>query len=148
MIRFVMEQDIPKWLELAKEVEDLFGEMAGLAEFEAAINECIANSTALCVIHSNHDVAGIVAINKDKNEIEWLAVKKGYRGNGYGYKLLEAAIELLDKTMPIFVQTFSSHVESEQPARKLYLNFGFKDYKDGGKNPAGIDTTIMQLDIV
>jgi len=144
MIRFVNKQDIPQWLEFAKEVEDLFGKMAGLAEFETAINECIANSSALCVTHDN-DAAGIVAINKEKNEIEWLAVKKEYRGNGYGYQLVEAAINHLDTERPIYVQTFSSHVESGKPARKLYLDFGFKDYKHGGENPAGLDTTIMKL---
>jgi len=30
-------------------------------------------------------------------------------------------------------------------ARKLYLDFGFLDYKDGGLNPAGIPTVIMQF---
>lgn len=146
MIRFATYEDFDSWLELAKEVEALFGEMADVVEFKEAIKECIALSSALCITCADNDIAGIVAINKDKNEVEWLAVKNKYRGKGYGFKLLEAAIEQLDKAKPIYVQTFSSHVELGQPARKLYLNFGFKDYKDGGKNPAGIDTTVMKLD--
>jgi GNAT superfamily N-acetyltransferase len=146
MIRFVTHQDIEQWLELAKEVEPLFGEMVGIADFCEGIKECIANSSALCLTHADDDVIGIIAVNKEKNEIEWLAVKNKYRGNGYGYRLVDAAIQHLDTSKPIYVQTFSSHVESGKSARKLYLHFGFKDYKDGGKNPAGIDTTIMKLD--
>jgi hypothetical protein len=35
-------------------------------------------------------------------------------------------------------------VKAEEAARKIYMKFGFKDNKDGGKNPAGIDTVIMK----
>lgn len=31
-------------------------------------------------------------------------------------------------------------------ARKIYMKFGFKDYKNGEKNPAGIDTVIMKYE--
>ena len=146
MIRFVTNKDIDQWLELAKEVEALFGDMAGIPEFRDAISECINASSALCATHTDNEVAGIIALSKEKNEIEWLTVKNKYRGRGYGNALLDAAIKHLDSTKPIYVQTFSSHVESGKPARQLYLHFGFKDYKDGGKNPADIDTTIMVLD--
>lgn len=145
MIRNVTPQDIDAWLELAKEVEPLFGEMAGTEAFAEAISGCIADSSALCLVNADNDVVGIVALDKSSNEIAWLAVKHKYRGQGYGYQLVEAALGQLDQTQPIVVQTFAPHVESGKPARKLYLHFGFKDDKDGGKNPAGIDTVIMRL---
>ena len=145
MIRYATLQDIDQWLDLAKEVESLFGKMAGLADFEDGIKACIAHSSAFCATHAEHDIAGIVAIDKEQNEIAWLAVKNTYRGAGYGRQLLETAIEHLDTTKPIYVQTFSAHVALGTPARKLYMRFGFNDDRDGGKNPAGIDTTIMKL---
>jgi hypothetical protein len=37
-------------------------------------------------------------------------------------------------------------VKAGEAARKIYLKFGFRDYKDGGKNPAGIDTVIMKCE--
>ncbi|WZL72393.1 GNAT family N-acetyltransferase [Clostridiaceae bacterium 35-E11] len=146
MIRLVTEQDFNTWLELAREVQPLFGEMVGCEDFKNGIKECISNLSAFCVVNTNNDIEGIIAINKAENEIAWLAIKKKCRGKGYGYQLLKAAIDCLDDTKPIFVQTFSSNVKDGEAARKLYMKLGFKDYKDGGKNPAGIDTIIMKLE--
>lgn len=145
MIRFVTNRDIGEWLELAKEAEPLFGKMAGDPEFNKAIEACISDSSAICVTDTDNGVAGIVAVNKENNEIAWLAVKNSCRKKGYGRQLAEAALASLDTHKPIYVQTFAPHVEEGKPARKLYLQFGFKDDKDGGKNPAGIDTVVMRL---
>lgn len=76
MIRTVTDQDFTQWLALAKEVEPLFGDMVGVAEFEAGIKACIADSSALCITYTDGDVAGIIAFSKESNEILWLAVKK------------------------------------------------------------------------
>ncbi|WP_066499577.1 GNAT family N-acetyltransferase [Abyssisolibacter fermentans] len=146
MIRLVTNQDFNAWLELAKEVEPLFGKMVGCEDFKKGIKECISNLSAFCFVNTNNDIEGVIAINKDENEIAWLAVKKKCRGKGYGYQLLKAAINCLDNKNPIFVQTFSSKVKAGEAARKLYMQFGFKDYKDSGKNPAGIETIIMKLE--
>lgn len=144
MIKLVTDEDFNTWLELAKEVEPLFGEMVNNDDFREGIKGCISSSSAFC-IKNNNDIEGIVAINKTENEISWLAVRENSRGKGYGYQLLKEAIHALDYKKPIFVQTFSSSVKAGKAARKLYLQFGFKDYKDGGKNPANIDTIIMKL---
>ncbi|QZY56446.1 GNAT family N-acetyltransferase [Crassaminicella profunda] len=146
MIRVVTDQDFNVWLELAREVEPLFGEMVGCEDFKKGIKECISNVSAFCIVDTNNDIGGIIAINKDENEIAWLAVRKKYRGKGYGYQLVKEAIDCLNNKKPVFVQTFSSNVKAGKPARKVYMQFGFKDYKDGGKNPAGIDTIIMKLE--
>ena len=146
MIRLVTDQDFNTWLELAREVESLFGEMVGCEDFKKGIKECISNLSAFCVVNTNKDIEGIIATNKAENEIAWLAVRKKCRGKGYGYQLLKATIDCLDNKNPIFVQTFASNVKAGEAARKLYMKFGFKDYKDGGKNPAGIDTIIMKLE--
>lgn len=146
MIRFVTNQDLDAWIELAREVEPLFGEMVANEDFINGIKDCISNQSAFCVVNTDNEVDGIIAISKTLNEIVWLAVREKHRGNGYGYQLLERAINNLDNSKPIYVQTFSPGVKAGEAARKIYLKFGFKDDKDGGKNPAGIDTVIMKLE--
>lgn len=146
MIRAVESKDIHAWLELAKEVEPLFGKMVECVDFKKAIKKSISNSSAFCIINAN-SIEGIVSVNKSENEIAWLAVRKQSCKKGYGYQLLKAAIDGLDNKKPIFVQTFSSNVKAGEAARKLYMRFGFQDYKDGGKNPAGMDTVIMKLEL-
>jgi GNAT superfamily N-acetyltransferase len=146
MIRLVTNQDLNAWMELAGEVEPLFGEMVGNEDFISGIKGCIATQSAFCVVNTDNEVEGIIAINKALNEIAWLAVRERCRGQGYGYQLLEKAIDSLDNRKPIYVQTFSPGVKAGEAARKIYLKFGFRDYKDGGKNPAGIDTVIMKCE--
>lgn len=146
MIRLVTNEDLNAWIELAKEVEPIFGEMVNNENFINGIKDCIANSSAFCVVNANNDIEGIIAINKVLNEVSWLAVREKCRGKGYGYQLLETALNSLDNRKPIYVQTFSPNVKAGEAARKIYMKFGFKDYKDGGKNPAGIDTVIMKFE--
>lgn len=145
MIRLVTDRDLDEWLDLAREVEPLFGDMTENEDFKTGIRCCCSNDSAFCVTNDTNNIEGIIAINKASNEISWLAVRKRSRGKGYGYQLLKAALDNLDETKPIYVQTFSPTVIDGEAARKMYLHFGFEDFKDGGKNPAGIDTVIMKL---
>lgn len=145
-IRLVTNEDLDDWLQLAKEVEPLFGKMVGCKEFLQGIKETISNKSAFCVIHATNEIGGIVAVDKNKNEIVWLAVKKEYRSKEYGHQLLKAAMDSLVDARPVYVQTFSAGVTEGEAARHLYEQFGFVDYKEAGKNPAGIDTVIMRLD--
>jgi GNAT superfamily N-acetyltransferase len=145
MIRFVIDNDINTWLELSKEVEPLFGDMAGSADFKNGIVHCISASSALCVENDGREIEGIIAFDKAANEICWLAVRNKARSKGYGRQLLDAALGHLDRSRPVIVQTFAPDVKEGEAARKLYLRFGFVDFKDAGKNPAGVDTVIMVL---
>ncbi|NDY74355.1 hypothetical protein DO021_13585 [Desulfobacter hydrogenophilus] len=88
---------------------------------------------------------GGVVISKETNEIAWLAVSQRYRRKSYGRKLIKFAIGNLNLRENIFVQTFDKSVSEEKSARHLYWNFGFTDIQDGGLNPAGVPTVIMQL---
>ena len=69
-----------------------------------------------------------------------------HRGKGCGRKLIELAISRLDQRANIFVQTFDQSVPEGGAVRKLYADFGFADIEDGGLNPAGVPTVIMQLE--
>lgn len=146
MIRFVTDKDLSDWLELSKEVEPLFGEMAESEDFKKGIAGCIEDSSAICVAGDDGNIEGIIAFSKAENEILWMAVRERSRSKGYGCQLLKAALDCLDGNKPIYVQTFSTDTAAGKAARKLYLKYGFKDFKDAGKNPAGVDTVIMKLE--
>ena len=74
----------------------------------------------------------------------WLAVSEAERGRGYGRQLVASALNALDTTIDIVVQTFDHTVKEGKAARKLYADFGFLDDQDGGLNPASIPTVLMK----
>ena len=145
------ETDFDEWILLAREVEPLFGPMADEIDFQEALRQAISSSTAFCIYSElngeNSDLIGGVIISKETNEIAWLAVSLQYRGKGYGRKLVEYAINMLNQQEKMFVQTFEESVPEGKSARNLYMDFGFTDFKDGGLNPAGVPTVIMQLEM-
>lgn len=143
MIRLLEDNDYDSWIDLAKEVEPLFGPMTDSEEFQAGIKNCIKSKIAYCIENSPGDIAGIIALDKEKNEILWLAVAQKHRGNKYGDQLVKKAIDELYKNGAIYVQTFASGTNEGQSARHIYEKNGFMDLKDGGKNPAGFETVIM-----
>ncbi len=143
MIRLLSEQDYSTWIELAKEVEPLFGPMSDSREFQEGIKNCIQKNNAFGINDQNGNITGIIALDRDNNEIVWLAVGKKYRGNKYGDKLVKKAIEELKRNGDIYVQTFSKKIEEGKSARSIYEKNGFIDFKDAGKNPADIETVIM-----
>lgn len=143
MLSLLENDNYKDWLELAKEVEPLFGPMVNVKEFHEAISNCIANKNAYYIKTEDGKIAGIIALDRINNEILWLAVAQKYRGNNFGDKLIKKAIEEMEINGDIFVQTFSSSIESGKSARRLYEKNGFIDYKDAGKNPAGLETIIM-----
>ncbi len=146
MIRKLAEKEIPLWLELAAEVESLFGKMAGNPEFEEAVKEAVKNGEVFCHENEKKEITGVVALSKAENSIEWLAVKENSKGKGISKLLIEKAISELNEKKDITVQTFTEEVPEGIPARKLYFAFGFRDYKKSGINPAGIETVIMKRD--
>lgn len=143
MIRLLKESDYVVWLEIAAEVESLFGPMVQNQGFQDGIKICIQKGDAYCKMNRDGTVAGIIAIDRTQNEISWLAVRKQYRGNHFGDELLKKAISELLENGDIYVQTFSDDHEMGKHARNIYLNNGFIDFKTAGKNPAGIKTVIM-----
>jgi len=141
--------DFDAWIRLAKEVEPLFGPMADDVDFQEALKQAILDRTAFCIrsdsSKKDKPLKGGIVISKESNEIAWLAVSQQYRRMGYGQKLIKFAISKLNAQESVYVQTFDKSVPEGKPARKLYLYFGFTDFKDGGLNPAGVSTVIMKL---
>lgn len=143
MIRPLDEKDRAAWLELAGEVEPLFGPMVASNDFNYSITECIANNDAWCIENEKGDLAGIIALDRSANEISWLAVAERHRGNNYGDMLVKKAIMELESGGDIHVQTFASGVDEGKAARAVYGRNGFVYVKDAGPNPAGIETVIL-----
>jgi GNAT superfamily N-acetyltransferase len=143
MPRPLTSSDIPAWLALAREVEPLFGPMADVEEFQIGIRDCVDARSAFGVEDASGELAGIVALNRGDNEIAWLAVARAHRGKRYGERLVDRAIEELEPHGDIYVQTFADGIEAGEGARRIYRKKGFKDLKDAGGNPAGIETVIM-----
>lgn len=133
------------WLELAREVEPLFGPMADLPEFQDALAQAIAAGTAFsCCDQASGALLGGIVINPGHNEIAWLAVNSRARGKGLGPMLLNYAIERLDNSRPISVTTFDASCGAGLPARRLYQACGFEDLAPAGTNPAGLAIVVMQ----
>ncbi|HNY11973.1 MAG TPA: GNAT family N-acetyltransferase [Candidatus Wallbacteria bacterium] len=143
MIRIAATKDYEAWIALAKEVEALFGPMAEIKEFQEAIMECINTKNAYCVEEADHEIAGFIALDREKNEIAWLAVGEKFRNKGYGDILLKKAIEELRSGGAIYVQTFAPKEEKGKSALSLYEKNGFEFFKEAGLNPAGVETIIM-----
>lgn len=141
--------DFDAWIALAREVEPLFGPMADEVAFQNALRQAVSEGTAFCIRPGPHEkdtvLKGGVVISKTSNEIAWLAVSQPYRRKGYGRQLIQFAVGKLNPEKSIFVQTFDGAVPEGTSARKLYMDLGFTDFKDGGLNPAGFRTVIMRL---
>jgi len=143
MIRLLTHYDLAAWLKLAKEVEHLFGPMTDSEDFKNGIKQCIENKNAYGMENSDGVLAGIIAIDRERNEILWLAVGQQFRGNNYGDRLIKKAIDLMQSNGNIFVRTFAENMDEGKAARSIYEKNGFKFLKGAGKNPANIETVIM-----
>lgn len=143
-IDIVGKRDIVTWLDLAKEVEPIFGPMIGQDDFHTALKTIISSQDAYCARDESGRPLGLVAISPAKNQILWLAVFTSSKKQGIGKKLLDYAMNQLNERAPIRVQTFADSVPAGAPARKLYLAAGFLDVADGGLNPAGLSTVFME----
>jgi GNAT superfamily N-acetyltransferase len=117
--------------------------MINLQEFWDGIKSCIDNQNAFGINNEKGTLVGIIALDRVNNEIVWLAVGEKYRGNKYGEKLIKKAIKELECNGDIYVQTFSGKAKEGKSARIIYERNGFTDFKDAGRNPAGIETVIM-----
>lgn len=144
------KSDFDAWISLAREFEPLFGPMADEIVFQEALRKAISSNSAFCIYSGlkeiNQHLIGGVLISREMNEVAWLTVSQKYRGKGYGRSLIEFALSKLNQKESIFVQTFDDSVPEGQAARNLYSSFGFRDIKDGGVNPAGVPTVIMQIE--
>ncbi|TIH14653.1 GNAT family N-acetyltransferase [Marinifilum sp. JC120] len=146
-INSAIYSDFDKWIELAREVEHLFGPMADEPGFHEGLKQAIEKGTAFSIKDKQNqtlELLGGIVIVPELNEIAWFAVAKKARGKGIGNELLDYAIKKLSNERPITVTTFAPEIKSGTPAVKLYKKLGFKQTKQGPVNPAGFKTVVME----
>lgn len=117
--------DIPSWLEIAQEVEPLFGPMP---DFPETLALKIESGMAICAAAGgSSQILGGCLIGRDSERgwIRWLAVRESARKNGIGASLLSAALYWLNMDA-VSVLTFCEDVDAGRPARHLYGQFGFE----------------------
>lgn len=146
-IETATQDDFESWLDLARQVERLFGPMAGEETFRQALRQAMDGGQAFCIREGTGGsgsrlCAGIV-VSPEENGIEWFAVAEDHRDRGLGRALLQFAIDRLDSRRDMSVQTFAPGVPEGAAARRLYLGFGFRDHILTDPTPAGIPTVLM-----
>ncbi len=134
------QADLVSWLELAAEVEPLFGPMP---DFGTHAERAIRRGTALVVRDRSEVVLGAALLSARSGErhIQWLAVRSGARRRGVARALLTEIIRRWPPPGRIDVVTFGPDVPAGAPARALYLSFGFSPAE---MLPAGADGTSRQ----
>jgi ribosomal protein S18 acetylase RimI-like enzyme len=126
--------DVASWLEIAREVEPLFGPMP---DFESTLRRNICRGTALCVRDPSGQVLGGMLLRAAPHtQISWLAVRSSARRRGVGHALVAEALRRYPPPCEVLVETFGEDVIEGLPARRLYESFGFlpgEDLPDGAE---------------
>lgn len=135
--------DLKSWLNVAKEVEHLFGPMSNEISFHKALEKTIKEKRAFC-IKAGETLCGGIMISTKSNKIAWLVVAEEYRNKGMGKALMNHALNHLDKNKDIFVNTFEDYIEEGEKAHNFYKSFGFIVCSKGKTTPAGILTINMK----
>ena len=123
LVRDAIPEDVPSWLGLADEVEDLFGPMP---DIEAHIRRGIERGTAVVVVEGPA-VAGAALLSRDgePHAIHWLSVRSAQRRSGVAHLLMEAILQRWP-IGDVEVITFGPDVDGGAAARRLYTRFGFR----------------------
>lgn len=130
LIRHVTIEDIPAWVELAKDVSPIFRapHMAEDPDFHEYMHGKVAKYEAFIAVNRvTNSCLGVIGFSKSHNRITWFGVFEKHRGKGVGSKLIKCALNQLDWNREITVETFPDEFSPGAPAKRLYRKFGFDD---------------------
>lgn len=136
LIKWMTMEDKPDWISLAEEVAPVFNapDMARDPEFHQYMDAKLSKYEALMAVNRmTKEVLGVIGFSRTYNRITWLGVFEKARRKGVGYKLLKCALNQLDWTKDITVETYRTGYEPGEAARRLYQKLGFID----------VDTTLF-----
>ncbi|HYF62464.1 MAG TPA: GNAT family N-acetyltransferase [Herpetosiphonaceae bacterium] len=142
-ITIAQPEDCAAWLELAREVEPLFGPMVSDPGFHRALNNAIERGTAYCVRAENGEpgspiIGGMLFSAKPPiYKIGWLAITSTQRGRGIGKALVAHAIRQVQPPAELRVTTFGPDITEGQAARSLYMRLGFTPAEQAPAGPEG-----------
>ena len=116
--------DVASWLDMAREVEPLFGPMP---DFQSTLVRKIDQGAAICA-HCCDELAGGALLGGASPDywIRWLAVRRSARYQGIGSALVAEALRRFRPPCRISVHTFGEENPEGRPARRLYERFGFQ----------------------
>jgi ribosomal protein S18 acetylase RimI-like enzyme len=136
--------DVPAWLNLAAEVEPLFGPMVADLEFHAALERNIVRQTAFCIREQNGapgtPLMGALlfsASHAPHYKIGWLAIAQRWRRQGAAQMLVEHCFRLIQPPAELSVITFGEDNVAGRPARRLYERMGFQAAEAAPNGPEG-----------
>ena len=125
--------DIPAWIVLAREVEELFGAaFADTEPFLETLRRKIDEGLAFCVREQDGSpgaplCGGLFFSTKHRPiyKIGWLAVAQKWRRSGVGEALVTHALALAVPPAEVTVITFTTDTPGGAPARRFYEKLGF-----------------------
>jgi GNAT superfamily N-acetyltransferase len=142
-VRTAQPEDIPAWLDLAAEVEPLFGPMVDDPAFHRALERNVARGTAFCVREADGPpgaplLGGLLFSPKPpRYTIGWLAVTGSYRRRGIGRQLIAHVLCLVEAPAEVVVTTFGEGCPAGEPARRFYVRMGFHAAERAPDGPEG-----------
>ena len=142
--------DFESWLELAREVEPLFGPMAHDPVFQRALLRNIARGTAFCIRENSAQpgsrlLGGLLLSRRAPlYRVGWLAVTESERRSGLGRALLDRALSEIPPEAEVLVITFGPDVPEGRSAREFYKKMGFTPAEMADAAPNGASRQVFR----
>jgi ribosomal protein S18 acetylase RimI-like enzyme len=143
-IALAQPADIPAWLDLAAEVEFLFGPMVADPAFHQALERNIQRRTAFCIREQSDlpdtPLVGALLFSATRAPhytISWLAVAARWRRHGAAQALVTHCFDLIQPPAELSVITFGADNLAGRPARDFYERMGFHPAEVAPNGPEG-----------
>jgi GNAT superfamily N-acetyltransferase len=142
--------DVPAWLQLASDVEFLFGPMVHEPAFHRALHNNIARGTAFCIRDADGPAGAalrgglLFSPQPPTYTIGWLVVAQQDRRQGIGQCLVEHVIQFVQPPADLLVTTFGADILAGQPARQFYEQLGFSAAEPAPPGPADASRQVFR----
>jgi GNAT superfamily N-acetyltransferase len=147
--------DIAAWLDLAAEVESLFGPMVADPGFRAALERNMERQTAFCIREQDGapgmPLMGALifsARHAPHYTIGWLAVAERWRRQGVARTLVMHCFQLIQPPAELSVITFGEDHVAGRPARQCYARMGFQAAEAAPNGLEGGTRQVFRLQLV
>lgn len=145
--------DLPTWLNLAREVEPLFGPLVANPDFCAPLKRAIEAGNAFCVRTDDGPpgaplLGGLLWFpDPPRYKLGWLAVAEQARRRGIARLLVDDALARVVRPATIRLTTFADGAPEGEAARRLYERVGFRPAGSAPDNPAGFRCEVLSMTI-
>jgi ribosomal protein S18 acetylase RimI-like enzyme len=136
LIKTLTEKDIPAWLALAHEGDEIIARMIPdlavfYADFDGYMERKIKQQEAFMAYDVlSYKCLGIIAFSKNNNRITFLGIARTANYPAVGKRLMEHALNQLDNTGEITASVLKLNVGIFQKERELYKSLGFMETDD------------------